>query len=201
MNYSGLVKFAGCLLLAGAGGGLIAQRITRKKFDEALKTITDEHKKELKSLKETIISGLQHYATDAINKAFTEVIHDDIRQHTENALTKMDICFVAKEAVAKKADEVCKDAKDELVAGARDDLMKAMSGLAKETVDTYVKEDMYKVNTRRIVEDAVYRMAPEMRKGFGGSGILDKFSGDDLRRILNDPWASDRLTEILKVTG
>lgn len=197
MNYSGLLKFAGCILLAGAGGGLLMQRITRKEYGRKLDELNDRFHKELEDSVEDLNRQMSDAAMAAVHNAFTETIHDDIRKRTEEELNATAIHATVEASINTFVGKVCKDAKDELVAGAREDLMKCMTGLAKDTVEAYVKEDMYKVNTRRIVEDAVYRIAPTYTRD---SGVLGKLSGDNLKSILEDPWASDRLIDLLKAT-
>lgn len=197
MNYSGLLKFAGCILLAGAGGGLLMQRFTRKRYEKELSEIKTAHYDDMEELKDKLKEDLHAASMVSVRNAFSEVVCDDIRKRTEEELNATDIHATVEASVHAFVGKVCKDAKDELVSRARNDLMKVMTGLAKDTVEAYVKEDMYKVNTRRIVEDAVYRITPTYSCD---SGVLGKLSGDNLQRILEDPWASDRLIDLLKAT-
>lgn len=163
-----MIKGLGLILIAGAGGGWIAQKITNRKYEAKVKKY-DEKVEELHKKIESDISVMKSEARATMGEEARSIIQNAIDCEARKALSTEVSCRVnqlnlesfAEAAAEKSMEKAISRAQEKLYGEAKDQLKNTIELLAKNTVESRLKDEMYQVNSRRIIEDSVDRAVRE----------------------------------------
>lgn len=190
------IKGLSLILITGIGGGFIAQRISDKKN----KKKAEEYEKGLAEMKKDLlfeINRIQANTRDELSGEARRVIRTEldtfgteaIHQEVLVRVKTVNLDKIVEDAVRKGTestiDEVARDVEKESLAILKDTIV----DLAKDTVDENLKDEMYKVNSRRIIEDAVdhavrEEVRTEVKNKLKQFNIPSWFSASDVERVL-----------------
>lgn len=169
MNINGnFVKGLVLIIGAGAIGGLISNRMAAKKYEQnlneqnkKLEELRYEAFQKIKEIRRDTSAEMEAEARKTIDNDLalmgTEMIHNEILKRVQT----VDIDRVANDAAIKGVNTKIERLVDEIAKDARNTLKEEIASLAKETVEERLKEEMYQVNSRRIIEDSVDRAVRE----------------------------------------
>ena len=163
-----MIKGLGLILIAGAGGVWIAQKITNRKYEAKVKKY-DEKVEELRKKIESDISVMKSEARSTMGEEARSIIQNAIDGEARKALSTEVSCRVnqlnlesfAEAAAEKSMEKAISRAQEKLYGEAKDQLKNTIELLAKNTVESRLKDEMYQVNSRRIIEDSVDRAVRE----------------------------------------
>ena len=144
-----MIKGLGLILIAGAGGGWIAQKIANRKYEAKVKKY-DEKVEELRKKIESDISVMKSEARSTMGEEARSIIQNAIDGEARKALST---------EVSARVNQLNLESFAE--AAAEKSMEKAIELLAKNTVESRLKDEMYQVNSRRIIEDSVDRAVRE----------------------------------------
>lgn len=163
-----MIKGLGLILIAGAGGGWIAQKIANRKYEAKVKKCEEELQK---FKNETIhsIEDLRITARVEMNEEARSIIQNAIDGEARKALStevsarvnQLNLESFAEAAAEKSMEKAISRAQEKLYGEAKDQLKNTIELLAKNTVESRLKDEMYQVNSRRIIEDSVDRAVRE----------------------------------------
>lgn len=163
-----MIKGLGLILIAGAGGGWIAQKIANRKYEAKVKKY-DEKVEELRKKIESDISVMKSEARSTMGEEARSIIQNAIDGEARKALSmevsarvnQLNLESFAESAAEKSMEKAISRAQEKLYGEAKDQLKNTIELLAKNTVESRLKEEMYQVNSRRIIEDSVDRAVRE----------------------------------------
>ena len=163
-----MIKGLGLILIAGAGGGWIAQKIANRKYEAKVKKY-DEKVEELRKKIESDISVMKSEARSTMGEEARSIIQNAIDGEARKALStevsarvnQLNLDSFAESAAEKSMEKAISRAQEKLYGEAKDQLKNTIELLAKNTVESRLKDEMYQVNSRRIIEDSVDRAVRE----------------------------------------
>lgn len=163
-----MIKGLGLVLIAGAGGGWIAQKIANRKYEAKVR----KYEQEVEKLREQTLSDLSKLTSEAraaMGEEARSIIQNSIDAEARRALSTevsarvnhLNLDNFAEAAAEKSMEKAISRAQEKLYSEASDQLKKTVKELAERTVTDRLKEEMYQVNSRRIIEDSVDRAVRE----------------------------------------
>ena len=163
-----LIKGLGLVILTGMTGGLIAQKIGNKVYEKRIK----EYAQEIQDLRTKFIDEMDsnlRSAKDDLQIAVKSIVNNAIDSEARKALStevtervrQLNIESFAESAAEKSMEKAVNRAQDKLYGEASEQLKKTVRTLAERTVKERLKDEMYQVNSRRIIEDSVDRAVRE----------------------------------------
>ena len=163
-----MIKGLTLVLIAGAGGGWIAQKIANKRYEAKVKKY-DEKVEELRKKIESDISVMKSEARTAMGEEARSIIQNAIDSEARKALSsevtarvnQLNLESFAENAAEKSMEKAVNRAQDKLYSEASNQLKQTVKQLAESTVKERLKDEMYQVNSRRIIEDSVDRAVRE----------------------------------------
>lgn len=190
------IKGLSLILIAGIGGGFIAQGIANKKSKKKV----EEYEKSLEEMKKDLlfeINRIQANTRDELSSEARRVIRTELDKFGSEAIHQevlarvktVNLDQIVKDAVRtgteSTVDSVARDVEKESLAILKDTIV----DLATDTVNENLKDEMYKVNSRRIIEDAVdhavrEEVRTEVKNKLKQFNIPSWFSASDMERVL-----------------
>lgn len=163
-----MIKGLGLILIAGAGGGWIAQKIANRKYEAKVR----KYEQEVEKLREQTLSDLSKLTSEAraaMGEEARSIIQNSIDAEARRALSTevsarishLNLDNFAEAAAEKSMEKAINRAQEKLYGEASDKFKKTVKELAERTVTDRLKEEMYQVNSRRIIEDSVDRAVRE----------------------------------------
>lgn len=163
-----MIKGLGLVLIAGAGGGWVAQKIANRKYEAKVR----KYEQEVEKLREQTLSDLSKLTSEAratMGEEARSIIQNSIDAEARRALSTevsarishLNLDNFAEAAAEKSMEKAINRAQEKLYGEASDQLKKTVKELAERTVTDRLKEEMYQVNSRRIIEDSVDRAVRE----------------------------------------
>lgn len=184
-----MLKGLGLVMTAGAIGGYLAQKIFQKKYAKVLEMQEEQHKKDLLDVKMIAVNEMKNEAEKVIRDAVTKEIRDDMALYVQKQVEAMDFKEIVDEGVRKGIRTATDLAEERITKESLYILKEEILERAEATVDDHIKEEMYQVNGRRIIEDAVDRAVREevriqVRDQVKKFNIPSWFDGDDIAKVL-----------------
>lgn len=163
-----MIKGLSLVILAGAGGGWIAQKITNRKYEAKVR----KYDQEVEKLREQILSDLSKLTSETratMGEEARSIIQNSIDAEARKALSTevsdrvnhLNLESFAEAAAEKSMEKAINRAQEKLYGEASEQLKKTVKELAERTVTDRLKDEMYQVNSRRIIEDSVDRAVRE----------------------------------------
>lgn len=171
-------------IVAGGIGGYIGTKIAQSKAVKDRKTLEEEMEQKLEDLKKQTSIVLSEEARRAVRSAFDNEARDGVVNEIETRVRLVDIKEATDVGVAKGINEAVTDAKYAIRKEATEKLKEEINEIAKDTVESRLTDELYKVNMRRIVEDSVDRAVRDEVRSAVKSKIPSWFSTEDLRRLI-----------------
>lgn len=191
MNINGnFVKGLGLVFAAGFGGGWIAQRIANRKndkklkeYEEALEKLRTDTAERLSAMHKNAEMEMSAEARRIITNEIDTFGRSELRNEVINRVKTVDTTKLAEGAAIEGTRRMIEEVTREITKDAKSELRDVIQETAKETIESNLKDEMYKVNSRRIIEDAVDRaVRDEVSRT-----VRDKlkwFSANDLKNFL-----------------
>lgn len=190
------IKGLSLILIAGIGGGFIAQKISDKKN----KKKAEEYEKSLEEMKKDLLFEINRVQANTrdelsseahrvirteLDKFGTEAIHQEVMSRVKTVNLDKIVEDAARKGTESTVNSVARDVMKESL----DILKDTIIDLATETVNANLKDEMYKVNSRRIIEDAVdhavrEEVRTEVKNKLKQFNIPSWFSVSDMERVL-----------------
>ena len=163
-----MIKSLGLILIAGAGGGWIAQKIANRKYEAKVKKY-DENLQKFKNETLHSIEDLRITARLEMNEEARSIIQNAIDGEARKALStevsarvnQLNLESFAETVAEKSMEKAVNRAQEKLYSEANAQLKMTVKQLAEDTVKDRLKDEMYQVNSRRIIEDSVDRAVRE----------------------------------------
>ena len=163
-----MIKGLGLILIAGAGGGWIAQKIANRKYKAKVKKCEEE----LQEFQSKTIHSIEDMRTNVRREMYDEarnIIQGSIDIEARKTLgdklndriNQLDLESFADTAAKESMEKAISRAQEKLYGEASSQLKQTVKQLAEDTVKDRLKEEMYQVNSRRIIEDSVDRAVHE----------------------------------------
>lgn len=165
MNINGnFVKGLGLVFAAGFGGGWLAQRIANRKndkklkeYEEALEKLRSETAEKISMMHKNAEMEMSAEARRIITNEIDTFGYAELRSEVVNRVKSIDTTKLAEGAAIEGTRRMIEEVTREVTKDAKSELRDVIQETAKETIDSSLKDEMYKVNSRRIIEDAVDR--------------------------------------------
>ena len=180
----GIQLEAGGVIVAGGVGGYLGVAFTQKKAEKDRKDLEDEMSKKLEELKQQTSIILSEEARRAVRSAFYSEARDCVTSEIEARVRLVDIKEATIAGVDRGISEAVTDAKYSIRKEANEKLKEEINKIARDTVESRLVDELYKVNMRRIVEDSVDRAVRDEVRSAVKSKIPSWFSTEDLRRLI-----------------
>lgn len=188
MNINTL-KGLGMVILVGMAGGFLSQKIMYKKYQKELEDREAKWTEELEAMKANAKTEMNNEARMIIRNAIDAEVKDDMVDYIEKNVRAMPFNEIVEEGVKNGIKDVTERAYKSVKDESTKDLKEEIRELAKEVVEDKIQDELYKVNSRRIIEDSVDRAVREevrvqVKDKVKKFNIPSWFSGDDIAKVL-----------------
>ena len=183
------VKGLGLVLAVGMLGGYISTKIIQKKMQKEEDDREHMHMEALESLKTSTKMEMDHEAHEIVRNAITSEVRDKMEEYIQKKVENMDFDQIVQHGIEKGIREATEKATQKITEKSVDIMKDEVRKLTQDTVDNRIKEEMYQVNSRRIIEDSVDRavrdeVRVQVKDKIKKFNIPSWFSGDDIAKVL-----------------